>query len=78
MRRWTNEVYKARTHRVLNQSGKERYSLPFFLEPNSTAPVAPLHTCVDDEHPALYEQVYYGDFLNQKLDFSFKHRKKDN
>jgi len=34
MERWTNGLYKATPHRVLNVTGKARYSIPFFFEPN--------------------------------------------
>jgi isopenicillin N synthase-like dioxygenase/RNA:NAD 2'-phosphotransferase (TPT1/KptA family) len=32
--RWTDHKFKSTIHRVVNTSGKERYSVPYFLEPN--------------------------------------------
>ena len=29
--RWTNDVFRATPHRVLNKSGRERYTIPFFF-----------------------------------------------
>jgi isopenicillin N synthase-like dioxygenase len=35
--RWTNDVYVSNAHRVVNQSGRERYSVAYFGDPNSDA-----------------------------------------
>lgn len=34
MQRWTNEKFKSNVHRVINKSGKERYSIPVFVSGN--------------------------------------------
>jgi len=32
--RWTNHEFKSTIHRVVNTSNRDRYSVPYFLEPN--------------------------------------------
>ena len=44
-------------------SGKERFSIPFFFDPNMDCVVEPLATCVTDTAPALYKPTTYGEYL---------------
>jgi isopenicillin N synthase-like dioxygenase len=50
--RWTNDLFPATLHRVINTSGLDRQSIPFFYDPNYDAPVEVLETClVEGEQP---------------------------
>lgn len=42
LERWSNGRFKATLHCVVNETGRERFSLPFFFEPNLDAAVEPL------------------------------------
>ena len=60
---WTNETYVSNLHRVINRTGKERYSIPTFFNLDYDAPVACLPTCQSAEHPAKYAPIKSGDYL---------------
>ncbi|MDA0240406.1 MAG: isopenicillin N synthase family oxygenase [Proteobacteria bacterium] len=54
MARWTNDKYHSTLHRVVNFSGRERYSVPFFYLGHPDMPVECIHTCLDDGEVAKY------------------------
>ncbi|EQC39073.1 hypothetical protein SDRG_03281 [Saprolegnia diclina VS20] len=62
--RWTNGLFKSTRHRVVNRVGRERYSVPFFYEPNFTCVVSCLPSCVDRGTPL--PPITSGDHLLAK------------
>lgn len=63
LRRWTNDIYVSNPHRVVNRTGKERYSIPMFFNLDFDAPVECLPTCQSPEIPPKHEPIKSGDYL---------------
>ncbi|MGV8939179.1 MAG: isopenicillin N synthase family dioxygenase [Allorhizobium sp.] len=61
--RWTNGRYRSTLHRVVNDSGRERYSIPFFYVGNPDHVVECLPACLDDGESAKYPPVTVEDHL---------------
>ena len=65
--RWSNDVFISTVHRVLNITGEERYSVPFFFGVNYDATVEPLPTCASANGKTAYEPVLAGDYVYRRL-----------
>lgn len=76
LQRWSNNRLKSTPHRVINTSGKVRYSCPFFFDPNVAADIKPLPSCVSTECPAVYQAINFGNFLRSELEAGYEHHKK--
>jgi isopenicillin N synthase-like dioxygenase len=65
---WSDAIFSSTLHRVINRSGRERYSIPFFMYPSYDALIRPLmqnpdpsnvapenlHTSMPRDRPFLY------------------------
>jgi isopenicillin N synthase-like dioxygenase len=67
MMRWTNDIYVSNAHRVVNRSGRDRYSAAFFCEPNAGTLITCIPTCCGPATPAKYPPVRFGDYLRSRL-----------
>lgn len=74
MARWTNGRFQATPHRVINVSGKERYSMPFFFDPNWEAEIACLPGCEVPGEAPRYAPVLAGPYLQSRFDATFSYR----
>ncbi|TMW61716.1 hypothetical protein Poli38472_010779 [Pythium oligandrum] len=64
--RWTNGIFQSTKHRVVNLEGKERYSVPFFYEPNFPCKVECFPSCVTPDRPAKYAPTTGGEHLLER------------
>jgi isopenicillin N synthase-like dioxygenase len=71
LERLTNKKLKSTIHRVVNPPrhlmNTPRYSIPFFMHPRSEMDLTALPSCVDAQHPKLWDDITAGAFLNQRL-----------
>ncbi len=78
MERWTNGVFASTMHRVINVSGKDRYSLPFFFDPDFNADLTVLETCTGPGNPPKYPPTTGGQHLLDRIDATFDYRAAEN
>jgi len=77
LRRWSNGRWVSTPHRVINRTGEERYSAPFFFDPHMTTLVEPLPSCVPAGERPRFEPVVYGDYLMDRLRANYTQHQPD-
>jgi isopenicillin N synthase-like dioxygenase len=75
MKRWSNDRFLSTPHGVVNDSGRDRYSIAFFYSPNIRATIACLPTCVGPDNPPRYEPAVYGDLVQAFYSANYFHQK---
>ncbi|XP_068655628.1 protein LATERAL BRANCHING OXIDOREDUCTASE 1-like [Aristolochia californica] len=69
---WSNEKYESVEHRVVVNSEKERFSIPYFFNPAHYVMVKPLDELVDEQKPPKYREYNWGNFFKTRKNSNFK------
>ena len=72
LERWTNGILISTRHRVINLSGKTRYSIPVFHDPSSDAVIDP-GDFARDGMPIRFEPVQAGAYIASRNRKNFLH-----
>ena len=74
MMRWTNDEFVSTPHRVVNTSGRERYSFPFFFGANHDCVVRPLPGFTGPDRPARYPPTRCGWWTEMMITDAYDYR----
>ena len=69
--RMANDKYKSNTHRVINKSGKERYSIPFFFSGNPDYVCKCLPNCCEAGESPKYPPITVQDMVTASYKESY-------
>jgi isopenicillin N synthase-like dioxygenase len=72
--RWSNNLFVSTPHRVINTSGRERYSIPVFYDPDFEVKVECLPNCSSAENPPKYPPIVAGEYITSRYDGSYAYR----
>lgn len=70
---FSNDRYLSTTHRVINTQVAERYSIPFFIDLDFDATVAPVATCISENNPPKYKAFTCGQHKYKRFVDSYIH-----
>lgn len=73
---WSNDRWVSTPHRVINTTGRERYSIAFFFDPTYHTLVECIPSCQGPDNPAKYEPITWGGYLKRRFDETYEYRKK--
>ncbi|XVF01189.1 hypothetical protein REPUB_Repub04eG0067100 [Reevesia pubescens] len=69
---WSNETFESEEHRVMVNSERERFSIPFFFNPAHYTIVKPLEEVTIEPNPPRYKPYNWGKFFFTKKGSIFK------
>ncbi|MED6159701.1 hypothetical protein PIB30_044627 [Stylosanthes scabra] len=78
MQVWSNDAYESVEHRVMVNSEKERFSIPYFVFPAHDTEVKPLEELTNENNPPKYRPYKWGKFLIHRKDSNFQKQNEEN
>ena len=76
LERWSNDLFVSTPHRVVNSSGRERYSIPIFYDPDFETVVECLPNCSGAANPPKYPRTVAGEYITAQYDKAYAYRQK--
>lgn len=65
---WTNDRYCSTPHRVKPMtSDQDRYSIAYFVDPDTDTPVSAFGSCISDSNPPKYPDTTAGAYVQQRI-----------
>lgn len=71
---WSNDRFVSTPHRVINRSGRERYSIAVFYDPDYDARVECLPQCSSADNPVRHAPLVAGDYIVSRYDATYAYR----
>jgi isopenicillin N synthase-like dioxygenase len=71
MARWTNDRYRSTIHRVINASGRERYSVPFFFSGYPEHPISCIPSTLDEGKVARYATMTVDQHMRERYSTTY-------
>jgi isopenicillin N synthase-like dioxygenase len=75
MKRWSNDRFLSTPHGVVNDSGRDRYSIAFFYSPSIDALIECVPSCTGADDPPHYPPAVYGDLVRAFYSANYFHQK---
>ncbi|RDW63293.1 hypothetical protein BP6252_10838 [Coleophoma cylindrospora] len=67
LERASNDYFVSTVHRVVNKTGEERYSIPFFFMGSPDFMIQTVPSCITPERPARYEPINTAEWIRERL-----------